>query len=1292
MANYNASVNLLIGGTSNLDKLVTRITQLEGLIERINATPIDLSKTAGRGTAADRLGVAQRRVQQLRDDYLELGEAQKRWQNGSRTGNAVGGNATTNQLRAQSDLLQSIANNSKLASVQFKEMTIAAALANAKANEAGRQRLSVLAEAFSGQGSRSQMGNVRGNASLQLVDRLVASYPTITKSEAALNAYKQELGDIQQLVPMISNEYKVLENRIAEVNRELASSGLRGQVSAVSPQMGPATSLSSVAASEKRLKYQEKINDQLAKMAAIETRIEQAALSGTQKQKLRNTLDQAAEALGQHRLQDAVRITSEIDRQRMSLERLNRASQGKTITSPVDQEVANRKRLNHLINSSQLLEQGLLTAKAKGLDVTEATQRVQQLINNLNRSDLTIDKQQLDLIDEILNGLRSELQLKKAIANTSIAEAKAAQSGAMLGPGSPTGELGFLQARKKQTAEQKAARAQKMESVALGVGFPLMFGAGPGSIAGSLAGSFVGSGFGGQILGGAFGQVLDDAAKSAADFARSMREGGDAAGYLTEKLGYLNPETKALIQNAQQSGQTAVAAALAQKELANVIGGQAASDLKNYGELWDFTGRQFQKFTLLLQAGLPQIIAQTLAAATGLTGLYAIVSKLPLVAGLAGMVAPKEKPQTVEAQTRSKELQEQLKLARANYQVTLQNNTANSQGYLISKAQTIQIEKQNKYEEIMRDLKAKKFSNQDKILKVLALEVSTQEKLRNLEIERVQLIQQRNQAALAQAQAVMEVGIIQQQVQLAQEQNTASEVRRASLQGQIGIQQALNRLESINLQIAQERANTQRDINNNKIKELEAQRSIATAQVDLAQAQAAQQQQQATRTAQADLLNTEKTRKTLILEFINLAYKEAELSKGELYTLKQRYDAIDKEAALRKYILNTERQLEILQRPDLELEINTIYGLRFAVLEKTLNIQKQITQNELKQVAAQQQMAQYRIKREAETSIQGTQRQITKAEIGIQSFGMGEGQKAAIELENEQQQRRLDLLQAYTDKTKELRASIASSTGDTLRIKQLELDTEKQTYATRSEMLVQLEQLEKKQLVLNEITRTYGPIIQGVGDAVGSALTKGIQGLVEGTTTAQQVFADFLKSIGDILMQEGAKIIATYTAIAIARQLAGLFGGGGGGGNGGGAQGFQMPEIAPGVGSLGPQRMFAFADGGNPPVGRPSLVGEQGPELFVPRTSGTIVPAGPTAGIREAMANGNGQSNASPVLNMSFQTSTINGVEYVSRDQLEAAMMETRRQASRDGAKRGMTMTLDRLQQSPSTRSRVGLG
>ena len=45
------------------------------------------------------------------------------------------------------------------------------------------------------------------------------------------------------------------------------------------------------------------------------------------------------------------------------------------------------------------------------------------------------------------------------------------------------------------------------------------------------------------------------------------------------------------------------------------------------------------------------------------------------------------------------------------------------------------------------------------------------------------------------------------------------------------------------------------------------------------------------------------------------------------------------------------------------------------------------------------------------------------------------------------------------------------------------------------------------------------------------------------------------------------------------------------------------------AGSLG------FADGGSPPVGRASIVGERGPELFVPSGSGTIIPNGAMQGM-----------------------------------------------------------------------------
>lgn len=50
--------------------------------------------------------------------------------------------------------------------------------------------------------------------------------------------------------------------------------------------------------------------------------------------------------------------------------------------------------------------------------------------------------------------------------------------------------------------------------------------------------------------------------------------------------------------------------------------------------------------------------------------------------------------------------------------------------------------------------------------------------------------------------------------------------------------------------------------------------------------------------------------------------------------------------------------------------------------------------------------------------------------------------------------------------------------------------------------------------------------------------------------------------------------------------------------------------------------MDFFADGGRPSIGRPSVVGERGPELFVPDASGTILPNG------AAMAGGGGNKFA----------------------------------------------------------------
>jgi phage-related minor tail protein len=74
-------------------------------------------------------------------------------------------------------------------------------------------------------------------------------------------------------------------------------------------------------------------------------------------------------------------------------------------------------------------------------------------------------------------------------------------------------------------------------------------------------------------------------------------------------------------------------------------------------------------------------------------------------------------------------------------------------------------------------------------------------------------------------------------------------------------------------------------------------------------------------------------------------------------------------------------------------------------------------------------------------------------------------------------------------------------------------------------------------------------------------------------------------------------IIADIARIIIRQELSNALGIGGSSGSGGSSMvaGFF-------------KSILGFAGGGSPPVGRASIVGEAGPELFIPSSSGTIVP------------------------------------------------------------------------------------
>lgn len=232
-------------------------------------------------------------------------------------------------------------------------------------------------------------------------------------------------------------------------------------------------------------------------------------------------------------------------------------------------------------------------------------------------------------------------------------------------------------------------------------------------------------------------------------------------------------------------------------------------------------------------------------------------------------------------------------------------------------------------------------------------------------------------------------------------------------------------------------------------------------------------------------------------------------------------------------------------------------------------------------------------------------------------------------------------------------------------------------------------------------------ISQSIGNAVGNALQTGISGLIDGTKSAKEIFSDFLREISNILAQEGAKIIGTYIAIGIAKIFAGLAGGTkfGEAGNfetGTGLTGFAKPSGGDFTG------LFAGrATGGPVESGQPYMVGERGPELFIPFQRGQVLSKQRTEEVAEAAFSSTSVTNNSfqqmqstqlpftkttesasqesmrQPLNIRYESTVVNGVEYVTAEQHRKGMAQA--------AERGRDLSIEALQNSVRTRRKVAI-
>ena len=143
-----------------------------------------------------------------------------------------------------------------------------------------------------------------------------------------------------------------------------------------------------------------------------------------------------------------------------------------------------------------------------------------------------------------------------------------------------------------------------------------------------------------------------------------------------------------------------------------------------------------------------------------------------------------------------------------------------------------------------------------------------------------------------------------------------------------------------------------------------------------------------------------------------------------------------------------------------------------------------------------------------------------------------------------------------------------------------------------------------------ELTENLNDAFKKISESINNDIKNGIKGLIKGTST-----------LGDMLNNVADKFLDLALNQALFGSALGSKGEKGGG-------------I---LGAIG-----LFADGGRPPVNRPSIVGERGAELFVPDSAGTIIPNNKLSGM--------GATTNNVIVNVDASGSSVEGDDQQARE------------------------------------------
>ena len=195
----------------------------------------------------------------------------------------------------------------------------------------------------------------------------------------------------------------------------------------------------------------------------------------------------------------------------------------------------------------------------------------------------------------------------------------------------------------------------------------------------------------------------------------------------------------------------------------------------------------------------------------------------------------------------------------------------------------------------------------------------------------------------------------------------------------------------------------------------------------------------------------------------------------------------------------------------------------------------------------------------------------------------------------------LDLLkkQALLDTNNELDLKIEKLTA--------EVDLQQQIFENAQRLADPIEaqtiQLDQQMRVLMD----RGSQVVALAQNISQSFERSFMGIIGGTMSVNDAFRNMLNGIANHFAATAAKILANQ----VQKSLLGMLGQGIAGAFGGGFNGLSLLDGMANPFSGPPSTVspfLGFANGGRPPVGKPSIVGERGPELFTPGVAGTITP------------------------------------------------------------------------------------